>query len=256
MGKFDGYLICTDLDGTFCQDHTLCGENAKYVKYFQDNGGLFTVSTGRLPEHLYGFADFTPNCPVITYNGAAVYDCAARKMLYKKALPSDCLDIAEYIFKAQRPDYLHMHGENKSQSYDGECRKEFSDDILKIVTNITPPLETVRFRDELREKFGDRFCIFLGWSTGIEILAKDTNKGSAVRRLKDILGDKVKRVICVGDSESDAFMLREADIGYAVANADEAARAAADRITVDFTKGYVKSVIEDIERELSGVSLQ
>ena len=63
MGKFDGYLICTDLDGTFCLGHELCGENAKYVKYFQENGGLFTVSTGRLPNHLDAFPTLPPTVP-------------------------------------------------------------------------------------------------------------------------------------------------------------------------------------------------
>lgn len=250
MGKFDGYLICTDLDGTFCLGHELCGENAKYVKYFQENGGLFTASTGRLPNHLDAFSDFTPNCPAITYNGAAIYDTSLRKMLYKRALPSDWQEVAEYIRKNAKQDYLHIHSEKESWHFDG-ISNEIRDDALKIVTNVAPPSRAVAFRDELKEKFGDRYCIFLGWDTGIEILAKGTNKGSAVRELRRILGDRVQRVICVGDSESDGFMMREADIGYAVANADEAAKAAADRITVDFREGFVKSVIGDIEAELS-----
>lgn len=252
MGKFDGYLICTDLDGTFCRGHELCGENAKYVKYFQENGGLFTASTGRLPEHLDGFFDFTPNCPAITCNGAAIYDLSVGKMLYKRALPSEWREVAEYIRKKEKQNYLHIHGEKKSWNFDGRDDKDCGD-VLKIVIGTATPTEALAFRDELRGKFGDRYCIFLGWDTGVEILAKGTNKGSAVRELRKILGDRVRRVICVGDSESDGFMMREADIGYAVANADEAAKAAADRITVDFHKGVVKNIIEDIEAELSEI---
>ena len=101
---------------------------------------------------------------------------------------------------------------------------------------------------ELAEKFGDKFCIFLAWRTGIEILAKDTNKGTAVKKLREILGDKVKKVICVGDSESDSFMFDYADIGVAVENADEYAKKAADKITVNFEEGFVKYIVEDIEK--------
>ena len=44
MGKFDGILICTDLDGTLLRkDKSISEENLAAIDYFCDNGGAFTI---------------------------------------------------------------------------------------------------------------------------------------------------------------------------------------------------------------------
>ena len=49
MGKFDEFLICTDLDGTlFASDRTIPHENLQAIEYFKQEGGLFTFVTGRM----------------------------------------------------------------------------------------------------------------------------------------------------------------------------------------------------------------
>ena len=50
MGKFDGILICTDLDGTlYKNDKTISEKNKAAIEYFKREGGSFTFVTGRLP---------------------------------------------------------------------------------------------------------------------------------------------------------------------------------------------------------------
>lgn len=251
MAKFDGYLICTDIDGTFACNHELCGENAKYVKYFQKNGGLFTVSTGRLPTFFESFENFAPNCPVITHNGAVIYDLEKNKLLYKNALPDECTELCDFAFEYGKISNIHMCEMYKTTICKSRAEMRVDAEYLKEVFCIDNEQEALMFRDELKKCFGDKYSIFLGWSTGVEVLAKGANKGTAVDKLKAILGNKIKKVICVGDSESDSFMMRVADVGYAVENADEAAKQAADKITVNFKEGFVKYIIRDIERELS-----
>ena len=248
MAKFDGYLICTDLDGTFTNGLDICGENIEYVKYFQKNGGLFTVSTGRLPNHIDSFSDFSPNCPVVTHNGAAVFDMQKKQFLYKNIITEDTADVLDCVFNSDCVQKVWIN-----TAHDGYNIKSSDDfkkysDVFKIVICAEPSEAALKLKNELSEKFSDTFCIFLAWKTGIEILAKDTNKGTAVAKLREILGDKVKKVICVGDSESDSFMFNHADVGIAVENADKYAKNAADVITVNFDKGFVKYVVEDIEK--------
>ena len=56
----------------------------------------------------------------------------------------------------------------------------------------------------------------------------------------------------VGDYENDITMLEMADIGYAVKNASDDAKAAADRVTaVDNDHGAIAFVIDDIRKELA-----
>ena len=48
MGKFDGMLICTDLDGTLLRrDKTVSMENLEAIEHFKAEGGYFTFIIAR-----------------------------------------------------------------------------------------------------------------------------------------------------------------------------------------------------------------
>ena len=50
MKKFEGILLCTDLDGTlYRNDKSISPENRKAIEYFKREGGCFTFITGRMP---------------------------------------------------------------------------------------------------------------------------------------------------------------------------------------------------------------
>lgn len=48
-GKFEGYLLVADFDDTFCPEHgaPVPEENRRAAQHFMDEGGLFTIATGR-----------------------------------------------------------------------------------------------------------------------------------------------------------------------------------------------------------------
>ena len=76
MGKFDGILLCTDLDATLLNDeHKVSEENIKAIDYFKSEGGMFTFVTGRVPNGARLMLEYVkPNAPVVTFNGAGIYD--------------------------------------------------------------------------------------------------------------------------------------------------------------------------------------
>ena len=80
MKLFERKLILTDLDGTYLfDDHHISKENRAAVRYFMDNGGLFTVATGRSKagmEHF--FPELEINAPAIIYNGSVIYDFVSK----------------------------------------------------------------------------------------------------------------------------------------------------------------------------------
>ena len=50
MKKFEGILLCTDLDGTLLRnDKSISRENLDAINYFMSEGGYFTFITGRMP---------------------------------------------------------------------------------------------------------------------------------------------------------------------------------------------------------------
>ena len=64
MGKFDGILLCSDFDGTFASNGVPIEANMKAIKYFRENGGLFTLASGRNYEFLtHRIAAWSPAPP-------------------------------------------------------------------------------------------------------------------------------------------------------------------------------------------------
>ena len=87
-----------------------------------------------------------------------------------------------------------------------------------------------RMLTELPERFPD-----LAFSTSmpfnIEINARTATKGNALAALCRHLGLDPAQTLALGDGTNDSDMLRAAGVGVAMANADEAVKAAADFVT-------------------------
>ena len=85
MKKFEDIVIATDLDGTFFGNESkLIDKNLSAIKYFTDNGGHFTIVTGRMLYNVLkpfpNAADYV-NIPIIVCDGACIYDLKASKTI-------------------------------------------------------------------------------------------------------------------------------------------------------------------------------
>lgn len=104
MKKFEGMLICTDLDGTLLRrDKTVSKENLEAIEHFKAEGGYFTFITGRMPYYV----DDLPyrvkiNAPFGTTNGAGLYDCEAKKYVWTMPISSGVLDLSDTLTSAYR----------------------------------------------------------------------------------------------------------------------------------------------------------
>ena len=75
MKKFEGILLCTDFDGTIATDGMISPENRAAVEYFTENGGLFTVISGRKQiffTNPNGLPELT--APAVCLNGSMILD--------------------------------------------------------------------------------------------------------------------------------------------------------------------------------------
>ena len=101
MGKFDGILLCTDLDDTLLTtDKRVSDENSKAIEYFKSEGGLFTFATGRVPQGAKLMLNYVhPNAPMVCFNGAAIYDFNDEKLLWASTLDKGALKCVEYMDK-------------------------------------------------------------------------------------------------------------------------------------------------------------
>ena len=280
---FDGILICSDIDGTiFYQfpgtERGLVPENAcRAIRYFQENGGRFTLATGRLPQYSSTALPqyLIPNAPTVTLNGAVIYDHDNGVFLSEKPIIDDVARISYDVFM----DYPEMKRINL-QCEDGASYKVMRDpdggvvyrnefkpgDIFRHLASreefirrfenvklykmlyVVSEEDSDRITDEITRRFPE-YAVARSWINGIELQRADADKGHSTRQLAELLGD-VRLLVCVGDNENDISMVSMADIGYAVANAVDKVKAAAHRVTQrTCEEGAIEEIIMELERE-------
>ena len=73
---FSDVLLTVDYDRTLtAPDSTIPARNLEAIRWFMENGGAFTVNTGRSLPMVHSFKENIPmNAPLLIYNGGAAYD--------------------------------------------------------------------------------------------------------------------------------------------------------------------------------------
>lgn len=257
MGCFDGYLFCTDIDGTLTVHGELSQENADAIRYFQSEGGLFTVSTGREPGYIRKYKElFVPNTYMIAVNGTLIYDPVTHEIPYQDCLGRDALEVVRYAVEMY-PYLEEVHTtysltEDSNRYVPGETIDEHFRQVpepwYKMIFCIPAEPSDATIADLLAH-FGDHFHFDRSWPNGIEMHSGTSGKGECIERLRELLGDRASVVVAAGDYENDITMLQHADIGYAVGNAIDALKVVADRVTVTNEEHAISAIIEELRKE-------
>ena len=267
MGKFDGILICTDLDGTlYRKDKSISEENKKAIEYFKSEGGLFTFITGRMPYYSTdAYNKVRPNAPFGCINGGGVYDGEAKKYVWTAKMPDGVSELVEAVDKALSDvgiqacvlDKTYFCRENgRMVSF---RRQTGLPNLTADYHDVKEPIGKILFGTESEECIqeiekilrshprADEFDFIRSERTLFEILPKGVHKGVALEKLTEYLGLDKRKTIAVGDYNNDVGMFRVAGLGIAVANACPAAIEAADLVTVSNEEHAIARIIYDIE---------
>lgn len=268
MGRFDGILICTDLDGTLLKnDKSISEENREAIEYFKREGGYFTFITGRMPftsRMLYDM--IKPNAPIGCINGGGIYDFERGEYLWSITLPREYKELVEAVMDGvpgagvilDAHDKVYCCRDNEIAARHRRVTK--TEHVFVDLETLEAPITKVVFGEEREENIwriaeilhshprSAEFDFIRSERALYEILPKGSSKGNLLPRLAEILGVKMARTVAIGDYNNDVSMIRTAGVGIAVANATEEAKAAADRITVSNEESAIARVIEEIER--------
>lgn len=267
MKKFDNILFCTDLDGTLISDgKTISKENLEAIEYFKAEGGFFTFITGRMPDaaaDVYG--KLNPNVPFGCINGGGLYDHRKKEFIRMESLPPEAMELVSYIDR-EMPDvgiqlntakHIYFNKYNPAMVHFREVTG--LPDISCHFSEVKEPVAKVIFADDDERKLlraaellnahplADTVDFVRSEYTLYEILPKGISKATALHNLVHLLSLDIKRTIAVGDYDNDVSMIRAAGVGIAVENACEAAKAAADHITVSVDKHAIARVIGDLD---------
>ena len=252
MGK---KIFFFDLDGTLLtSEKKISLKTLNALKEFTDAGNYFCINTGRAIEsakmvytslHL----DFKGSY-LCGSNGTEIYSVDEDRYVFKTGIR---LELVPKILDLADEMDVHCHTYNEDHivsRHDNECMQYYrrviktplliTNDVLKDVTE--PPSKMIaielhdhekqeRFRLALQDMVGDELTLLYSNPRYLEIFPSEAGKGSAVRRLSQILDVDIKDTYAAGDEQNDITMIEAAGVGIAMANATDIVKKSADIIT-------------------------
>lgn len=245
MGIFDGVLLCSDIDGTLVYNGNLSDTNRSMISYFMSEGGLFTVSTGRYSNYIKNTYSLDVNTGIISVNGTVISDESGNDIMYDSKLS---LDLVNRIYDYVLPQYNLEHfwaADVDKMDLPFDTRTYYPANKLVLVPYDEDT--AIRLMTDVQNRFDGEVNVSRSWPTGVEVIPEGSGKGYCSLLLKKMTDSKL--LVCAGDNENDITMLKAADVGFAVQNAVDAAKLAADRITSANADTAIAEIIETIQRE-------
>ena len=264
MGKYDGWLIVSDMDATLLDGNKkISHENIQAIDYFTKNGGLFTIATGRMSPAVKMYLENVHiNAPAILHNGAQIYDFSKNSELFSKCIeeerkesirrvykeiPEPGIEVFTntdkvYIYRACSETERYKEREVEviygmpDYAWDEKWIKVLIIDDKAVLDRIEPVYRTMYDRG-YAVRSGDMY---------LDIVANGVSKGLALTELVKNLGVEHDHVIAAGDNMNDISMLYASGCGVAVENAEQEVKDAADTIAPDNNHPIVKFIIEEI----------
>lgn len=238
---YSDILLCVDFDRTLtAMDGSIPERNLEAIRHFIENGGSFTVNTGRSYVSFLPFLDIVPiNAPLLLMNGSGSWEQGNFQDIV--AIETDVWPIVERLEQAFPGVHLELQTLDKhylihptadyARYYqqrgldhvvadpqihwgpfvkigiygDTEHREEGSDAVTKAAL-------FDRIEEFLNRELDDSLVVLRATPQIINVHARGASKLTAARNLQKKLGKKY--LVCVGDEGNDVAMLQGADFAF------------------------------------------
>jgi HAD superfamily hydrolase (TIGR01484 family) len=279
---FSDVLMTVDFDRTMTgPDSKIPQRNLDAVAFFMENGGSFTINTGRSVSSFRKHLDKVPvNAPILLYNGSARWEDG--HLTHMQLLDMDLWETVDAVQKEfpgmnleiQGVDYHYLINptEDFVAFYDalkwnykvvqpGEDLGPF----MKFALAGSPRSKSVATLFDISEKedaafdaaqqrimdlWGDKVVVYRAAPRIIDVHAKGVSKIAAARQLQAELGKKI--LVCAGDAENDIPMLEGADYAFCPADGVVANRF---ETVCNCADGAIADIIYKKIPEILGLSL-
>ena len=266
MGKFDGVLLASDFDDTlYGSDYTVSEENVKALTYFTEEGGRFTVATGRAHATFAPVWKLSPiNAPVVLSNGSALYDFQADRMIHETFLPDRVREDMEEVcarfpalgFESYHGDEIYAYNPNEVTWHHlnrakcscticpvGEMPLPWSKAILQQDNDLLRKVQRY-----MLERWAEHYEVIFSNRVLLELTCKGSNKGGMVLYLADLLGIGREHIYCVGDNQNDLPMLAISAIPFAPANCAPEVKAWGARVIGSCDQSCLAQIVEILDQ--------
>jgi Cof subfamily protein (haloacid dehalogenase superfamily) len=258
--------IVTDLDGTLLSpDGTISVANKAILKKAMDKGIRIILASGRRYISAERFAiELGIDDYIIAYSGAWVKKPSEAEPIIKHEMPCDAA--AEYIklvmgkvdlVGAYVDDTFYVQQCNDAlERYEAKSHlkavevDDVSDFLLgsknnptKIFTLAKPEILEIII-ESMNARFFGKLDFVKSWETYLEVGPVGITKGSALRKLADILNLDLANSVFFGDHDNDIPGMEVCGTSVAMGNATPGVKARADIIAPDNCHDGVAAVLE------------
>lgn len=258
-------LLISDIDGTLVTSKMgMPAINVEAAAKLKTAGHYFTIATGRSYKAAMQYAKkIEINAPVITFNGAALYDYSKGKFIMTKKMPQTVVGIVRSIYDRFDEAGIEVHTEDDiymirntaltkrhvEQENLGFITSSIDDiaDISWLKVLLTAPPEVMPELERYAASLDAPELDFV--RSGIpyfEILSHGVNKGTALPELIKYLCIQPENVYAIGDYYNDVGMLKAAAHAAAPEGAPDDIKALCEYIARPVEEGAVADYIEYI----------
>ncbi len=235
MSDYKSWLFVSDIDGTLIEtNRKMPQNNIDAIKEFVDNGGNFSVCTGRNLQSLRPhYEKCGANAPAVFLNGTGIYDFSAQKLLYYEPFSTEQENIlinlinkySRFIsFVIYEPEMIHIVGKINPLGIatflaDGLDHRFYSS-VNKVprgkwgkVSLLCDSFHFKKFRAEFNDNnFNKMFSFFPDEAKSLvcvcEIAPGGINKGTGVKELISIFDYDIGKTAAIGDGWNDVELLK------------------------------------------------
>lgn len=268
MPKFSNTVLITDLDGTLLpQSKILNQKDINAIEYFRQNGGIFTIATGRIIQASEQFFEpLKPDAPVILNNGGLIYDIDKKETLYEKCIDEASLqytvdlmekfpemgvevNLPDGIFVVRMTEWERRHLDMTHLPYTEKNLDEIPESGWCKVLYSMGGGRVTELSDYAAKMSWDKTSFVISGDFLFECLPKDCTKGSALKELWSIEKWDTFTVAAAGDYNNDIEMLEFADIAIAPQNAQDIVKNSADYVTkATCEEGAIAEAIDYLDK--------
>lgn len=267
MPETDKWLVALDIDGTVIhEDETLTEPVREAIGRVRDAGHEVTLATGRSWEMTRVILEALELSPeyVVCANGAITMKkdpdapTGYRRDLVETFDPGPVLSKiraglpdGRFMVEDATGHRLYTEGMN-DWNLNNATKVEFDDLAKQPVTRVVA-ISPNHARDDFIELINNlglhQVSYAIGFTSWLDIAPDGINKGTALKRIQEIMGFPLDRVFVAGDGLNDIEMFKwvsTAGRAIAMGQASDAVKEVASEVTLDVTSDGLVPALESL----------
>ena len=255
-------LIASDLDDTILPEGTfdLNPEYYDVILRLKEKGILFAASSGRHYSSIAKLlAPVKDDIVILAGNGSCVMwegkPLCVREIPYETYLHAleDMREANPDIILTDHPDCVYTDTDNEEMFrwvHDGyrvelhRCEDLSTVGAPVLKTAMFVSSDAAQYAGKLNRSYSEELNVMAAGAHWVDLVVKGVDKGSALGMVQEQLGISRQETIAFGDNGNDIGMLKLAGYSYAVGNAREEVKAAADEVIAPMKEDAVLKILK------------